>query len=218
MRCAFDGLIIGAIAGLAFQVFEDVAYVYGSAAANFGQAEYGTSTLGLRTVLGLTGHWTWSAVAGAGLIYLIGRPAEKPRRGFGIALILSSMFLHWTWDSLVGLTGGAAWAIGLYVPLTIVNLVVFIWVYRKTVAKERTWARALLAAEVDRGVITAGELDAAVGSRKERKHFVKSQPNHRSTKHVLEATADLADEIATSYANDTPEVEHARSEIARLRG
>ena len=94
----------------------------------------------------------------------------------------------------------------------------FIWIYRKTVVKERTWARALLAAEVDRGVITAGELDAAVGSRKERKHFVKSQPNHRSTKHVLEATNDLADEIAAAYANDTPEVEHARAEIARLRG
>ena len=47
MRCAFDGLIIGAISGLAFQVFEDVAYTYNSAAANFGQAEYGTSTAGV---------------------------------------------------------------------------------------------------------------------------------------------------------------------------
>jgi RsiW-degrading membrane proteinase PrsW (M82 family) len=218
MRCAFDGLIIGAIAGLAFQVFEDVAYVYGSAASNFGQAEYGTSTLWMRTVLGMTGHWTWSAVAGAGLIYLIGRPAEKPRRGFGIALILSSMFLHWTWDSLVGLTGGAAWAVALYVPLTIVNLVVFIWVYRMTVAKERDWARALLADEVNRGVITADELEASVARRKDRKHFVKSQPNHRSAKHVLEATTDLADEIAEGYGVDTPGVEHARAEIARLRG
>jgi RsiW-degrading membrane proteinase PrsW (M82 family) len=218
MRCAFDGLIIGAISGLAFQVFEDVAYTYGSAAANFGQAEYGTKTLFIRTILGMTGHWTWSAVCGAGLIFLIGRPAEKPRRLFGVALILSSMFLHWVWDSIGGLTGDASWAIVIYVPLSIVNLAIFIWVYRKTVVKERTWARALLAAEVDRGVITAEELDAAVGSRKERKHFVKSQPNHRSTKHVLEATGDLADEIAVAYANDTPDVEHARAEIARLRG
>ena len=50
MRCAFDGLIIGAISGLAFQVFEDVSYVYGSAAANFGQAAYGTQTLFTRTI------------------------------------------------------------------------------------------------------------------------------------------------------------------------
>ncbi len=121
MRCAFDGFIIGAISGLAFQVFEDVAYVYGSAAANFGQAEYGTPTLGFRTLLS-TGHWVWSALCGAGLIYLIGRPAEKPRRALGAALILWGMFLHWFWDSLVGITGGAAWAIGLYFPLTILGL------------------------------------------------------------------------------------------------
>jgi len=217
MRCAFDGLIIGAISGIAFQVFEDVAYTYGSAAANFGEAKYGVSTLGLRTVLGLTGHWTWSAVAGAGLIYLIGRPAEKPQRGLGVALIFSSLFLHWFWDSLVGITGGAKWAIFLYLPLTIINLAVFIWVYRRTVVKERDWARALLAAEVDRGVITAEELEAAVGPRKQRRHFVKSQPHHRRAKHVLEGTNDLADEIARADALDTPRVEHARAEIARLR-
>ena len=159
MRCAFDGLIIGAIAGLGFQVFESVAYVYGSAAANFGQAEYGTKTLFIRTVMS-TGHWTWSALCGAGLIYLIGRPAEAPRRAFGIGLILWAMFLHWFWDSIGGITGGAAWAIGLYLPLTLVCVGSFIWIYRKTVVKERNWARALLAAEVDHGVITASELDA----------------------------------------------------------
>ncbi|HSM64967.1 MAG TPA: PrsW family glutamic-type intramembrane protease, partial [Ilumatobacteraceae bacterium] len=48
MRCAFDGFIIGAISGLGFQVFESVSYVYGAAAANFGQAEYGTQTIGIR--------------------------------------------------------------------------------------------------------------------------------------------------------------------------
>ncbi|MGZ5401227.1 MAG: PrsW family glutamic-type intramembrane protease, partial [Nocardioides sp.] len=217
MRCAFDGFIIGAISGLAFQVFEDVAYVYGTAAANFGQAEYGTSTLGVRTALS-TGHWVWSAVAGAGLIYLIGRPAERPRRGLGIALILSSLFMHWLWDSITPLTGGAVWAIAVYLPITIVNLALFIWVYRRTVAKERTWARSLLAAEVDRGVITPDELHAAVASRRDRKRFVRSQPSRRRAKHVLEATNDLAGEIANAYANDTPKVEHARAEIARLRG
>jgi RsiW-degrading membrane proteinase PrsW (M82 family) len=217
MRCAFDGFIIGAISGLGFQVFESVSYVYGTAAANFGQAEYGTKTLIIRTILS-TGHWTWSALCGAGLIYLIGRPAEAPRRALGLGLILWAMFLHWTWDSLVGITGGASWAIGLYLPLTIVCLASFIVVYRHTVAKERDWARTLLAPEVDRGVITADELDASVGPRKQRKHFVRAQPDHRRAKHVLEATRDLADEIAAAHAVDTPEVEHARAEISRVRG
>jgi RsiW-degrading membrane proteinase PrsW (M82 family) len=216
MRSAFDGLIIGAISGLAFQVFEDVAYTWGSAAANFGEAKYGTTTLGLRTVLS-TGHWAWSGVVGAGVIYLVGRPTEKPRRVLGILLILSSMFFHFLWDSISAMTGGATWAIGLYLPYSAVNLAVFIWVYRHTVVREREWARALLAPEVDLGVITADELDAAVGTRKARKHFVKAQKSHRSAKHVLEGVSDLADEIADSYGVDTDDVVHARQEIARVR-
>jgi protease PrsW len=217
MRCAFDGLIVGAISGLAFQVFEDVSYVYESAASNFGQAEFGTKTLVLRTVLGVTGHWTWSAVCGAGLIYLIGRPAERPRRGLGVLLILSSMVLHLVWDSLSALTGNAAWAVGLYVPLTIVNLAVFLFVYHRTVRRERDWARVLLAPEVDSGVISASELDAAIGRRKDRRHFIKAQPHHRPARHVLEATMDLADAIAGSNGMQSPTVDHKRSEIARLR-
>ncbi len=146
------------------------------------------------------------------------RPTGRaPRRAFGVALILWAMFLHWFWDSVGALTGGATWSIGIYLPLTLVCLGSFIWIYRRTVVKERNWARALLAAEVDRGVITADELDAAVGTRKNRKRFVKSQPNRRRAKHVLEATNDLADEIANAYAVDTPEVDHARAEIARVR-
>ena len=216
MRSAFDGLIIGAISGLAFQVFEDVAYTWGSAASNFGEAKYGTTTLMFRTILS-TGHWAWSGVVGAGVIYLVGRPSEKPRRVLGVVLILSSMLFHFLWDSIGAITGGATWAIGLYLPYSIVNLLVFIWVYRHTVTRERDWARALLAPEVDLGVITADELDAAVGTRKARKHFVKTQKSQRSAKHVLDATRDLADEIAAAYAVDTEDVVHARQEVARVR-
>ncbi len=74
MRNVFDGLIIGAVAGLAFQVFENVAYTYGSAASNFGQAQYGTKALFLRTVLGVTGHWPLDVVCG------LRRRVDLPRR------------------------------------------------------------------------------------------------------------------------------------------
>jgi RsiW-degrading membrane proteinase PrsW (M82 family) len=219
MRCAFDGLIVGAISGLAFQVFENVAYVYESAASNFGQASYGTQTMLTRTFLGAIGHWTWSAVCGAGLIYLIGRPAERPRRLLGAGLILSSMLFHFVWDAVGALTGGAKWSVGLYVPLTFAILAVFIWTYRHTVPKERAWARAVLVPEVELGVISAAEMDAAIGRRKDRKRYIKSQGDaHRATKHVLEGAMDLADAVAASRGEETPDVERARSEIARLRG
>ena len=61
IRHAFDGLIVGAISGLAFQVFENVWYVYGSAASNFGQDKYGITTMVTRTFLGAVGHWAWPA-------------------------------------------------------------------------------------------------------------------------------------------------------------
>lgn len=217
MRSAFDGLIIGVISGLAFQVFENVAYVWGSAAANFGEAKYGMTTLGMRTILS-TGHWAWSGVVGAGVIYLIGRPSEPARRVFGVLLILSSMFFHFLWDSIAAMTGGATWSIGLFIPYSLVNLVVFIWVYRRTVARERDWARALLAPEVEIGAITAAELDAYAGTRKDRKHFVKAEKGRRRPKHVLEGVGDLADEIAEGYGVDTEDVVLARQEIARVRG
>jgi hypothetical protein len=151
------------------------------------------------------------------LIFLLGRHAEPPRRLLGLALIFSSMLFHFTWDSIGGLTGGASWAIGIYPGLTIVNLAVFIWTYRHTVSRERQWARDLLAPEVALGVLSEEEVEAAVASRKQRRHFIHASANHRSTRHVLEAARDLADEIAEAQGLDTPDVEHARSEIARLR-
>ena len=132
IRHAFDGLIVGAISGLAFQVFENVSYVYGSAASNFGQDKYGITTMVTRTFLGAVGHWAWASMASAGLIYLIGRPAERPRRALELMLIASSMIIHGLWDSLGGLTGWASWTIGLYFPLSLIGLVIFIWVYRHT--------------------------------------------------------------------------------------
>jgi hypothetical protein len=94
---------------------------------------------------------------------------------------------------------------------------VFIWVYRHTVVRERDWARALLAPEVDLGVITADELGAYAGTRKDRKRYVKAHKGHRRAKHVLEGVGELADEIAEAYGVDNDDVVHARQEIARLR-
>lgn len=209
MRSAFSGLIVGAFSGLAFQVLEDVSYTYQTAAQAFGQTEAGINTLVLRSYLGLT-HWPWAGVAGAGLIYLIGRPSETPRRTLGAAMILSSILLHFTWDS--------PWGASLYLPLSIINLAVFIWAYRMTVASERQWARALLAPEVEQNVISAEELEAAVGSRRQRRHYAKRTRHRRRERHVLESIDDLVITVARSGGAETDEVRHARSEIARLRG
>ena len=94
VRCAFDGLIIGMLSGAAFQIFEDVKYVWEGVDSSFGDSAAGVQTMFTRTGFGFTGHWMWSGVVGAGLIYLIGRPAEKRNVGLGAALIAAPMVIH----------------------------------------------------------------------------------------------------------------------------
>jgi protease PrsW len=49
---AFDGFIIGAMAGLGFQVFENVLYVFQAAQSSFGQTEPGLVVAGSRIGFG----------------------------------------------------------------------------------------------------------------------------------------------------------------------
>lgn len=104
IRTAFDGLIVGAFLGLGFQVFEDIIYGVNSAFGNFGvdsvASTYTTSVI--RVVVGLTSHWTYSAIFCAGLIYLIGRPDEPRRVGRGLFLMVAAMALHGLWDRRSG--------------------------------------------------------------------------------------------------------------------
>ena len=65
------------------------------------------------------------------------------------------------------------------------------------------------------------ELDAVAGRHKDRKAYVKSNHGHKShahAKHVLAAATDLGEQLAADHGEDTPEVQFARSELARVRG
>ena len=90
----------------------------------------------------------YTAVFCAGLVYLLGRPAEPRRVGRALLLMATAMLLHGIWDG------------------------------RRT-----------------------------DGDRKTR------------TRHgfVLDAVSDLADALATDHGAQTPRVNFARSEVARLR-
>jgi hypothetical protein len=161
----------------------------------------------------------WSGIAGAGLIYLVGRPAERRNVGLGLALLIAPMIGHGIWDAAPTL-GGAAGGFAIYFVLGIIAIVLLVWTYRHTVSTEQQWMHDILEPEVARGVITEDELTATAGSHKVRRHYIKSHKGHhaeRAAKHVVEAIHELADEIAVSNGVDTPDVDHARAEIARLR-
>ncbi|GAB2633782.1 PrsW family intramembrane metalloprotease [Prescottella soli] len=223
VRTAFDGFILGAFIGLGFQIVEDIAYAMTSAGSQFGanQVEAAMGTIVMRMLFGVAAHILYSAVFCAGVVYLLGRPAEPRRVGRGLALMASAMLLHGLWDSIGALTrGNTAFTFLMLALIIIVALVLVTRVFTMTVARERGFLHDIMAPEVARGVVTEEELRAICGDRKARRKFRKSVPGRRERNrrgYVLDAEFDLADELATAHGADTDRVEFARNEVARIR-
>jgi RsiW-degrading membrane proteinase PrsW (M82 family) len=223
VRTAFDGLILGAFIGLGFQIVEDITYAMTSAGTQFGANQVGASigTIVLRMVSGVAAHILYSAIFCAGMVYLLGRPAEPRKIWRGLLLIAIPMLLHGTWDSLGAVAGPSALKfIGLIIAVIIIALAILNRVYRLTVQRERDFVRDVMAPEEARNVITAAELDAMAGDRKARKAYRKAnrkRHDRRRARYVLNAAYALAEELAAARGADTDRVRFARSEVARIR-
>ncbi|MGW5385189.1 PrsW family intramembrane metalloprotease [Nocardia sp. NPDC003963] len=223
VRTAFDGFVLGALIGLGFQIIEDIAYAMNSAASQFGANQIGAeaSTIWMRMVVGVAAHILYSAIFCAGLVYLLGRPAEPRRVGRGLVLAAAAMLLHGLWDSTGALTfGNGALVIAAWVVLVLVALVLVVRVFEMTVVRERQFLRDILAPEVETGVLTTAELDAVSGDRRVRRRYRRSGQGRTERRHrgfVLEAAGDLADALADARGTDTARVEFARGEVTRLR-
>lgn len=223
VRTAFDGFVLGAFIGLGFQIFEDIVYALNSAGSQFGANQIGAamSTIWLRMGFGVAAHILYSAIFCAGLVYLVGRPAEPRRAGRGIALMATAMVLHGIWDSAGALARGNNIVIlPLWILLVTVALVIVVRVFGMTVPRERQFLHDILAPEAAAGLLTEDELATLCGDRKARKAFRKAAPSRADrvrTAHILEAAGDLADALADSHGADTGRVEFARSEVSRIR-
>ena len=157
-----DGLIYGALTGLGFQVTENAIYglnnIVLSGGTNPAQAVLNSVLVRVGTT-GLGSHWTMTAVAGAGIGYLV----RQSRRGGGvlpgIACLLLAMGMHLLFD-----------APGVNVDIKVgVNfaIVAALYVLLRYSFMER--ARELLAALAALGVIGQSEVHSAL-SRRHRRH------------------------------------------------
>jgi protease PrsW len=223
VRTAFDGFILGAFIGLGFQIIEDVSYAMTSAGTQFGANQIGASvgTIIVRMVSGVAAHILYTAIFGAGLVYLLGRPAEPRKVGRGLLLVAIPMLLHGTWDSLGAIAGPSGLKlIALLIGTIVVALLILRQVYLSTVQRERDFVREVMAPEQARNVITQFELDAMAGNRKARKAYRKAGRNRGERKrgrYVLNAAYTLGDELAAARGADTDRVRFARAEVARIR-
>lgn len=150
-----------------------------------------------------------------GIIWLIGRPAEPRRPLRGILLIGAAVAGHAVWNAAMGL-GLLAFRIAIGVLLAIA----VIFAERAAATRERGWMRDLMAPEVARGTISDPELDALAGRYAHRRRYIKSAPGRagrRQARQVINASLDLAEDIARSGGQETPAVANARSEVIRVR-
>src|SRR6201997_4254230 len=223
VRTAFDGFILGAFIGLGYQIVEDIVYAMTSAGSQFGANQIGAAigTIFLRMVSGVATHIVYSAIFCAGLIYLLGRPAEPRRIGRGLLLVATPMLLHGIWDTLTAIAGPIGlMLVGLSIAVIAIALVIAVRVYQFTVTQERKFMRYVMSPEEARNVITAAELEAMAGNHKARKAYRKASSNRRERKrarYVLNAAYDLADELAAARGADTDRVRFARAEVGRIR-
>jgi RsiW-degrading membrane proteinase PrsW (M82 family) len=176
VRSPYDGLIIGAFAGLGLQVSEDVLYVVNGTAAAFGTNQVGTAlaTLSSRGWAGLFQHVLFSAVFCAGLMWLIGR-GDRRHRLRGLVLMLSAMLAHSIWDNMAAygysLFGNAGGFLILMVVTIVAELILLGMTFRLAAPQEQSWLRAILQPEVQDGVLTDAEVTAAAGGRRTRKAY-----------------------------------------------
>ena len=224
VRSPYDGLMIGAFAGLGLQISEDLLYVFNAAANGFGadQVSAALQIIGTRAVAGLVQHVLFSAIFCAGLMWLIGR-GEGRHRLRGLLLMLGAMILHNGWDNL-GAYGqrlaGAAGFILMVIILFVVGLSLLTVTFRLAAPQEQGWLRTILVPEADRGLLTEAEVDAASSGYRKRRAYRKAIHGHHNRKiatHVLEAANDLAQALARAGGRESDAVDHARTEIERLR-
>jgi RsiW-degrading membrane proteinase PrsW (M82 family) len=217
IRSPFDGLVVGALVGLGFQISEDISYAFIGAASSFGDVGAAWTTIIARTLASIPSHWMYSGIFGAGLVWFVGRPEVPARKGLGAGLMLAAMLMHGLWDasSAIGSGSAFAWVVPALVAGALIT--VFIWVYETTVPIEQEWMRELMAPEVEAGVVTPTELDALAGSRSTLKSFLRAQPSRGRAQRVLDAERELAHQIARDGGAETAALQQARAGVARAR-
>ena len=223
VRTPADGIFLGAFIGLGFQTFEDFLYAVAAATGSFGSDQVGAVTGGIaiRVFSDIVSHPMFSALVCAGLIYLIGTPAQPRRVGRGLLLVGAGVGVHLVLDSLavIGADSNVP-AILLLFGEFVLGLGVLWYAFRVADYREREFARDILRPEVTAGVLSADELDALTGHQ-QRRAYLKASPNRRERRkrrHVLSAALDLCADLADAKGADTPDVIASRTEVTRIRG
>jgi len=185
------GGLLGAFTGLGFQVFENFQYMTNAVLNNFGASPVQdvSTVFVLRAATGPWSHALYTAIADAGLGYVIGATDRTRAHRFGVAagLLVVAMIIHGSLDAVAALSAAT-------IPFTVIaGTLGIVLVWRFADRRQRTWIATLLAPDAEAGTITAAELDALTGRRKNRKRYLKGIRHRdgrgaaRHARHILDA-------------------------------
>jgi RsiW-degrading membrane proteinase PrsW (M82 family) len=162
VRGPLDGMIYGALTGLGFQVVENVTYgldtIVQSGATDPARAVTNSVLLRVGTT-GLGSHWTMTAVAGAGIGFLVSRERRRDGAALAIICLLTAMAMHLLFDA-------PHFALPAKVVVNFLIAGVLYLILRESYVAR---TRDVLAACRASGVISADEEWAAISRRSRRR-------------------------------------------------
>ena len=127
------------------------------------------------------------------------------------------MIIHGSLDAVAALSAAT-------IPFTVIaGTLGIVLVWRFADRRQRTWIATLLAPDAEAGTITAAELDALTGRRKDRKRYLKGIRHRdgrgaaRHARHILDAETELAARIAATDEPGGRDAQDARAELTRIR-
>lgn len=209
-----DGVVYGALVGLGFEIVEDIVYAV-SAVALAGGDQVGpvVTTFFLRGFLaGLWSHMLFSALAGAGIGYLVVRTdrAWRVRVGVAVAGFAAAWFCHFLWNSPLLADGPGYGGWGVLAALVLKGvppLVVIFFVVRAARHREGDYYAAQLAGLADPLISTEEELrvlsHGRLRAQARRYAYARSGiQGRRAVRRLQRAQARLAVALSRSISSD----------------
>jgi RsiW-degrading membrane proteinase PrsW (M82 family) len=171
VNSVLDGVVYGALVGLGFQVIEDIVYAVNAVALAGNGDRVGpviATFFGRGFLAGLWSHTLFSALAGAGMAYVVVR-TDRPlwtRLLVAAGALAGAWLCHFVWNSPV-LPDDVGY-VGVFAGLLLKGippLLLVLWVVRCARAREADHYAAHLGALGDPAVATEGELRALRSGR-----------------------------------------------------
>ncbi|WP_169806891.1 PrsW family intramembrane metalloprotease [Actinomadura macra] len=215
VRGPLDGYGYGALVGLGFQMSENFLYVLNTIVLTGATQDANAAffSFGSRMIGGAWwSHWAMTAVGGAGLGCVLGRPSRTNAALASVAVVLS-MALHSWWDAPV--LPGVALLPFKGAPILIVAVLIYRGVRHRYLVRFRRAAQA----ETFRGVLVPGEshvLTYRKWRRKERWDVPAGEPR-RLLARLRAAELDLLDDGLGGLERDPGAADRLRADIRDLR-